>query len=353
MMVMTKQNFVQFLEKGTVFSLDHDRLLIGWGERNWSGSPQESEKPDFYFPDFFLKVNMPWFTHEHWMIISIDELSKWLPEKTNLEITDWKLEKQPFFESKFIELETKFNEGELVKAVPYLFLETKTTMNSDNLQSRLSYLIDYIQKCPTYLYGLWDEEEGILGATPEILFDQKDQDGFETVACAGTYETAKDQSVSCQKLNHEHETVIEGIKESLMPFGTVKTADLKTISFGSLTHLITPIEVKLNQEMTFEKIVRTLHPTPALGAFPKDKGMIFLEKYQMGIPRGRFGSPVGFSFQNVSRCFIAIRNIQWNKKGIQMGAGCGVCSGSILGDELKEINLKLNAIKTLLGLCNC
>ncbi len=354
MMKMTQKNYEEFLKNGTIFSINSSHLIIGWGARRWSATPLNGADPDFYFPDFFLMINTPWFTQENWTVISIDEFKALIIPETNESIqAEWKCEKQPFFEAKFLELETKIKEGELTKAVPYLFLHTDKKMDVDAFQSKLLSLCNYIQRYPAFLYGLWNHEEGVLGATPEILFKShkvnNEIHNFETVACAGTYPSDEGHLI-CDKLQLEHDIVIEGIKSSLNSFGTVISTPLKTATFASITHLMTTIDVTLQKALTFDQIVRALHPTPALGAYPKDKGMVFLENYQMGIPRGRFGAPVGFSFHDDSSCFVAIRNVQWENKGMKIGAGCGVCAGSTLDSELNEIKLKLNAIQKLLGI---
>ena len=353
MMKMTQKNYEEFLKNGTAFSLDPSHLLIGWGARKWSATPLNGTDPDFYFPDFFLMINTPWFTQENWMIIAIDEFKALIPEIKESIQAEWRFKKQPFFESKFLELETKIKEGELTKAVPYLFLHTDKKMDVDAFQSKLFSLCNYIQRYEAFLYGLWNYEEGVLGATPEILFKSHQVNkkiiNFETVACAGTYPSDKEHLL-CHKLQLEHDIVIEGIKSSFNSLGAVISGPLKTATFASITHLMTTLDVTLFKALTFDQIVRALHPTPALGAYPKDKGMVFLEKYQMGIPRGRFGAPVGFMFNDYAHCFVAIRNIQWEKRGMQIGAGCGVCAGSTLDSELNEIKLKLNAILNLLGI---
>ena len=338
----------EFLKNGTIISKDKHHVLIGWGDRTWSQTPLRGDAPDFYFPDFFLKIGMPWFTHKYWMEISIDQLKK-LPEKS-LPTIDWKMFQQPFFESKFAELKQSFQSEKLEKAVPYLFETTKSRMSKDQLERSLSSLLNHISQYPAYIYGLWNDEEGFLGATPEILFENDENAKLQTVACAGTYKSEEKNFEVDDKLLSEHGIVVKGIQSSLHSFGNIEVKPIQSIKFAALSHLVTPIEVTLNEPLNFIDLVKALHPTPALGAYPKKPGMLWLEQYQMGVPRGRYGAPAGFYFKDHAKCVVAIRNVQWNREGMSIGAGCGVVPGSSLNLELEEIKLKLKAIKELLKL---
>jgi len=344
---MTDDVYQAFLHSGTVFSKDRENLLIGWGKRKWSTTWPIGEGPNFYFPDFFLKIGMPWFIHEEWMEISIEEFKAFLPKKSEGEKMIWQLS-TALFESTFAELKKRIALSDLIKAVPYLFEKTDALMTSKRLETTLSHVIDYLLSYPVYLYGLWGQGEGFLGATPEILFNQTKKKHIETVACAGTY--FPEHTPLDNKLLLEHQVVIDGICSSLQPFGTVKLETSRPIKFGELFHLVTPIELLLNEPLNFQKLVRAMHPTPALGAFPKKEGMLWLEQYQMKLPRGRFGAPAGFYFRDRSQCVVSIRNVQWDGRGMKIGAGCGIVRGSEFDSELREIKLKLTAIKEFLYL---
>jgi menaquinone-specific isochorismate synthase len=47
---------------------------------------------------------------------------------------------------------------------------------------------------------------------------------------------------------------------------------------------------------------------------------------------------------------VAIRNAQWFEGSIHIGAGCGIVPQSLLKNEWKEIQLKMQSIKNILGL---
>ena len=98
-----------------------------------------------------------------------------------------------------------------------------------------------------------------------------------------------------------------------------------------------PIEVILEQPIDFKAATTALHPTPALGAFPKEAGFTWLENYNQQMPRGRYGAPVGCLLNNQATCIVAIRNVQWKGSQAKIGAGCGIVKESVLENEWNEI----------------
>jgi menaquinone-specific isochorismate synthase len=353
----TPHLITEWIESGTLISSGPGRLLIGWGKRRWLKAPStDAATPSFYFPDFFLKTKSPWFVHEYFKEISLKELLKGLLREMKMQSKTYKWVNpyQPLFEKTFHTLQQKFAAREIDKAVPFVYEKTQTPMGKDQRIQSLVSVLNYCMVNPAYLYGFWDEQEGILGATPEILFRYSDDNTLETMACAGTISTQGDSKsfLKDPKELHEHQLVVEGMKSSLSPFGDVKVDEIKLLKLSRLTHLVTPITVVLNAKTTFEGIVKALHPTPAVGTFPRKEGLGWLDEYQKHIDRKRFGAPVGLVFPESKQacCYVSIRNIQWDEKEIRIGAGCGLVAASQCAREWAEINLKLQAIKEMLAL---
>ncbi|HEY4831978.1 MAG TPA: chorismate-binding protein, partial [Waddliaceae bacterium] len=99
----------------------------------------------------------------------------------------------------------------------------------------------------------------------------------------------------------------------------------------------------------FIEVVEMLHPTPALGAFPRILGKTWLMDYQTKMNRGRYGAPVGYYYpsKEEGECFVAIRNVQWVGPEAQIGAGCGIVAQSVFEQEWDEIQLKIQSIKSM------
>ncbi len=351
----TKDFVNDWISCGTIFSTDSEKVIIAWGKRKWFSNISESH-PCFYFPDFFLKDATPWFTNENYCVLTITQLVDLLsavpdsiPQKP-----EWHNSHRSFFNKAFTNLQKKISSGELKKAVPFVTETAETTMDTPRLVKSLKSILEYIQKNPAFVYGFWDEKEGMLGATPETLFRCTGDGLLDTMACAGTKKLSEDNSslLSDPKELYEHDLVVQGIVQSLSPYGKVTKGNLQLLKLTQLMHLVTPLSLELQNQIPFQDLVNALHPTPALGAFPKENGMHWLQEYQQHITRSRFGAPAGYFLPETkhSNCYVAIRNIQWNHKHMHISAGCGVVADSHCHREWDEINLKLNAIKKMLDL---
>lgn len=343
-----------FLQSGTLMSTGSGKLLVGSGKKIKLANPQK-EGVSFYFPDFFLEDDEPWHTHENVKEISIEDLLKHLGESKS-EKFQWKTASKQFFEETFKEIKHLINSKNLSKAVPFVFDSCYGKMESERLRSSIISLLNYAKNNAIYVYGFWDSTEGMLGATPEMLFvwDSKQKNLVKTVACAGTKKndlSNSDSLLKDPKELREHCFVIEGIISSLNKFGNVMVGDPKLVHLKHLTHIFTEIALELNQEFDFEAIVQSLHPTPALGAFPRNAGLQWLRNFQNKLDRKRFGAPVGYfkSGQEV-RTYVAIRNIQWRNDQLLLGAGCGIVDGSLCEKEWNEIRLKMDSIKEILSI---
>lgn len=346
--------FDDFLKFGTIISRKANRLLIGWGRRHWIENITPNQDICFYFPDFFLSIKKPWFVHQYVAEISIDELIKGLalPEEQYSAKLTWNNSGKTLFSHAFHDLKKNFASHSLKKGVPFVFETAVDTLHSNRLRHALKSILRYAKKNPVYLYGFWDHEKGMLGATPELLFSLNGE-GVKTLACAATCPVGDVFSmVNDPKQLHEHHLVVQGMTESLSPLGKVSKGDLKVLTLPNLCHLITSIDVEMRNPVDFSSLVSALHPTPALGAIPKKAGMRWLRDYQTKIPRHRFGAPSGYfsNEQNEAACYVAIRNIQWSKDQMNIGAGCGIVPASHLDVEWEEIQLKIQAIKDMLAL---
>ncbi len=344
-----------FFHSGTILSLEEGRFIMGMGKRQWAASPN-SVLPSFYFPDFFLTSRTPWSILEYTHVFTADELLQAIgPEEISLPAPHWHCNEKALFSQMFDSLQQKIASGELLKAVPFAFERAKEKMTLARLKRAVLNLLQISKKYPLKIYGLWEEGAGILGATPELLF-YNHQSTLQTVAMAGTRkqtaETDHDFLHDFKEL-HEHRLVVKGIEEALIPLtDKIQIDNMQVVHLARLSHLKTPISATLKKGIPFEEIVRVLHPTPALGAFPREKGMQWLREYQQLNPRQRYGAPAGCFFpkEDQSFCYVAIRNVQWDNQEMCIGAGCGVVAASQKEREWREIELKISSTKEMLVL---
>jgi len=286
--------------------------------------------------------------------------------QSSLRQPDWSWKDREPARSRFLETSRtilqQIEEGVLTKAVPYAFLETSSAFpSSEDLAWLLLHALQFQAENGGFLYGSWNDREGILGVTPELLFEREGAI-LRTMALAGTrpLEKGRESEAEMQLLadpkeRHEHSLVIEGISDRLSGLGALHIGETCVRRAGSLVHLFTPIQLTLEAQtagIEWQDLVERLHPTPALGAHPREAGARWLSEEQKHHPRARFGAPWGVRLDGRDTCAVAIRNLEWNreKSFCRIGAGAGVVRGSTPEREWAEIERKWNAVLRILGL---
>lgn len=345
----------EFLSRGSFISTPDKQVILGWGP---SYHVEEQKAIAFYSPDFFLMENNYWFSHEHIQRFSFEELEQQLtPYACDPIRRSWRNPHKETFRQALDELRKRIHLKELRKAVPYVFETSRSAMSPSQLAASLIHALRLARKYPLYLYGFWNHLGGMLGATPEILFTlSKTPDSWtlKTSALAGTKEKQrKDHKMESDlKTLEEHDIVIQGIRESLCHFGSLELGELVELELPNLIHLKTPITVRMQSKPSCKEIISHLHPTPALGAYPRNSGVEWLKQYQHKIERKFYGAPVGIIDPNnhLYQFCVAIRNVQWNLSEMKIGAGCGIVEGSDFDREWLEIDLKIRSIKEVFAL---
>ncbi len=347
-----------WLDSACIVSLKNGFIYIGYGafQKFESYDQVDPQKPAFYIPDFFLQESLPWIQYELWSELSTAEFKKVFKEDYQYEEIHWDIGHADLFSAAFRELQEEFSNNRLDKAVPYIFAYASEKMSRDRLKRSLNKALSVIERYPSYLYAHWNGDHGFLGVTPEILFQhcQKTPQILYTMALAGTQKEKGNQNEfeENEKELMEHRLVIDGISQTLQHIGNIRVGQTEVLQLPSLKHLLTQIELDLNSPFDFTSIVQFVHPTPALGAFPRQAGKVWLENYQSQLDRQNYGAPFGIQFgaKGLSFCLVAIRQVQWNEQGMRIGAGCGIIRKSLFSQEWDEIQLKIRAIRNTLAL---
>lgn len=263
-------------------------------------------------------------------------------------IIEWSPIDRTCFEDAFTQAQRAFETNRVDKVVPIVRQQGQL-----NRPLSLSQKCDFLYRltlAPTQLipYGEWSDRDGFLGATPEVLFE-KSADRLSTMALAGT--SGKDVDamdfLNDPKERREHQFVIDDIVERLKPLGEVSVSDTRVISFPVLNHLKTDITVHLSSELSNEELIQQLHPTPALGIYPRNDYYSTFLKYPHQSERGVFGAPWGIETSACATVLVAIRKWDWNLRAVQIFAGCGVVRESVLEKEFAEILKKIDSVKRL------
>ena len=348
-----------------------DSIWLGTDLNGQAGEAHQNLKACTFWQGQFFESPTPsrWLPFSHTLKLTRAELER---ELAGLAVSQPRWERlahdRSDFEKAFASAQTEIHSGRLKKAVPVTFRRWVGAPCPSEFFYLLTRLLEFCSRNSCYLYGAWDSEGGMLGATPEILFEQTEPGLVQTMALAGTRsnDLNPESLLNDPKERAEHQWVIQGIHEKLAPLGEVTVGETRLRRLSRLTHLETPIRLKNHDGQNafkFESLVRALHPTPALGAFvdvngtgdlsrgQTDAGTAWLEDQEKITPRGAFGAPFGAVFSDgTSLCLVAIRNLQWNRTHSWIGAGCGVVEQSVLDNEWDELGLKIASVVEAFGL---
>lgn len=216
-------------------------------------------------------------------------------------------------------------------------------------------------------------EEIFFGATPELLLKVKAEQ-FETTALAGSEKINPANPDS--KFTHnpkelaEHQFVVNQLIQKMTALGAVlepvpKTPEIRELP--GIKHLQTSIVGQLPSKQHILNCINQLSPTSAVAGIPTESALEFIKDIE-SFNRGWYGGPVGWcNLGGDGEFFVALRSalftsvsksnsssetdspIGSSSQGqLYLFAGAGIVADSKPEHELEEIELKINAIKSML-----
>ena len=231
-----------------------------------------------------------------------------------------------------------------------LSLESKCTLLNTVLAH---YLRESYPDCYNFLIQR-DSESSFIGATPERLASFRDGK-FNTEGLAGSIPRGRsameDASLALtllksKKDREEHHYVVKAISDGLLKFS--KRVDHpyqpSVKKLQNVQHLFTPIEASIKKGVQIHELIQELHPTPAVGGFPKEKAVPHIHEIEQ-IDRGWYAAPVGwFNLSGFGEFAVAIRSALLHKNRAELFAGCGIVADSDPEKEWDETLLKFAPI---------
>nr|WP_242823237.1 isochorismate synthase [Thermaerobacter subterraneus] len=209
-----------------------------------------------------------------------------------------------------------------------------------------------------FIFAVARDRTVFLGATPERLVRLRDR-RVETAAVAGS--TARGATpeadaalarelLASPKEREEHALVVRMLRDTLGPVCRVLDvpAEPRLLQLRNVQHLYTPITGVVDGA-TVPELVARLHPTPALGGWPRERALAFIRRWEGG-SRGWYAAPLGwFDHRGEGEMAVAIRSGVVRGPEAWLFAGCGVVAGSDPGREWQETALKLQPLAAALG----
>ncbi len=194
-------------------------------------------------------------------------------------------------------------------------------------------------------------DSGFFGATPERLL-RLEGETLHIDALAGSRSRGKTQDedkalaselLQSEKDAEEHDIVKRQILEVLDPYSKQfrypSSPFLKTLP--NVQHLHTPIEAELEHRPSVFELIEQLHPTPAVGGYPKREALEVIEQLEPQ-NRGWYAGIVGWvSEQGDADIAVSIRSASHMRNKLTLYAGCGLVEASIPEQEWDETYVKM------------
>ena len=205
-----------------------------------------------------------------------------------------------------------------------------------------------------------------LMATPEMLLDGSGRQ-WHTVALAGTMEVQPGEPTWSTKNIHEQRYVATYITECLEQFllGDSSTEHLSsggamspshdiqeegpyTMQAANVLHLRSDFSFTLPEEAAIGRLLRHLHPTPAVCGLPKQQTFDFILRNESEPLRYYSGFTGPLSLAGETHLYVSLRCMQITGDECRLYAGGGLLRDSDEEQEWQETESKMQAMKALL-----
>lgn len=319
-------------------------VIVGRGPFVPSEEPP-GEGVAFYKRDFATREEKPWQIPKNFERLDAEDFREKYGRGKVPKI-QWETPDAMPFSIVFEEIMTRIRQGQIEKTVPVV---TECGTSQEALSEGVMCAMAR-QGAPLHSYGWVEGDGGFAGATPELLFSMKGL-RLETMALAGTARQDDEAVFGVdEKEIREHEYVAQTLVAKLLDLGTLERWEREILRLGSIVHFLTAISVDLESAQDPKRLIRRLHPTPALGPLPRTDqtmGMLNDWRERLSCP-AEFGAPFGVWDGGNFEAVVAIRGLWWKGREISLPAGCGMIEASRLVNEWRELRLKREAVKRFL-----
>ncbi|MEF9898124.1 MAG: isochorismate synthase [Pseudomonas sp.] len=209
-----------------------------------------------------------------------------------------------------------------------------------------------------YLFAFARNHSCFVGASPECLLNVRDR-CLHTMALAGSaprsQDTSSDEHLGAQLLasekdNAEHAMVVTSLSQCLARHCTaLQVAPRPRLhKLAHIQHLLTPVQGVLGPDTHLLAVAECLHPTPAVGGFPRQAALDYIRNCEQ-LDRGWYAGPVGWLNDKGDGEFaVALRSALLEGGCATLFAGCGLVENSDPESEYRESDLKMETMREVL-----
>ena len=195
-----------------------------------------------------------------------------------------------------------------------------------------------------------EPNRAFIGTSPERLYHRRDRI-LATEAIAGTRHRGASSQIDRQlsdnlrksaKDRHEHQLVVDNLQCILTELcdRVEIERELTILKLNKVQHLYTQCQGILKPEIDDDRILAQLHPTPAVGGFPRSQALELIHQLEP-FERGWYAAPVGWIGYNETEFAVAIRSGSIDLNRLLLFAGAGIVSGSQAAEEWAEVENKI------------
>lgn len=254
----------------------------------------------------------------------------------------------------------KTQEYQKITLAAYSDYKLKNALNALDLSSILAKMKADANPATTVFCFRKARGHNFFGATPETFLRSQNKTLFID-ALAGsiprqgsllTDASEKAFLLKDPKTLEEHQLVIGAIVKALkgLSLQPLYPKRPQIRSLKHLHHLFTPIEASFDGSSSLFSVIEALHPTPALGTYPKSSNPSLIPSLE-GFERELYGGGLGWiNSHDDSHITVNIRCAKQEEDHLRFFAGCGLTAESSPPIEQEELKTKL---KTLLNYFNC
>lgn len=209
------------------------------------------------------------------------------------------------------------------------------------------------------LFAVAHGDRCFLGASPERLVQLRDGIAASMALAGSTARGATDaedaalaeQLLGSPKERAEHAVVVRALRAGLADVCSRVMADTqpRVRKLPNLQHLLTPVRGQLAAGRTIFDLVERLHPTPAVGGYPRERALELIRATE-GLDRGWYAGPIGWVNRAGDGEFVVgIRSALVRGPEATLFAGCGIVADSQPAAEYAESRWKLRPMLAALS----
>ena len=200
-------------------------------------------------------------------------------------------------------------------------------------------LLDKNSNSMNFLYSI-SNNLNIIGSTPELILSKLNHK-IESESIAGSNYSKNNDFIYDEKEVIEQKIVtdyiINFLKQNSDNIVYDKKPKIKKSS--NIEHLHTSFNADLINDKNILDLLAQIHPTPAIGGYPKDKAVDIIRKYKEN--RGWYGGPIGWIDNNLDgKFYLNIRSGLGVNKDLYLFSGSGITNKSNSDNEWDETEEK-------------